>query len=97
MEGLDLLKRVLPNIFRTFPGIHPSDALAECGLEPLDVDAEFPSFCTPHLNESGVVVIGVERTRKRRRSEEDKQEEAELFRSQELLEAYEAARSEWSS
>lgn len=96
-EGIDLLRRVLPNIFRTFPGIDPGDVLAECGLKPMPTGDKYPSFCTPIFNDSGVVQIGVLISKKRSREEEEKDEDARLFRSQELMEAYEAARSEWSS
>ncbi len=41
-EGLDRLRKVIPNIFRAFPDLPASDLLVECGLEP--GNGEFPTF-----------------------------------------------------
>lgn len=85
--GLHRLRRVLPNIFRTFPDLPPSEVLVECGLTPLSSGGEFPTFLIHSDTPSP--------SRKRPRVEDDHHET--LCRSQELLEAYEAARSSWES
>ena len=41
--GLDKLKRVLPNIFKTFPDCDPDSVLLECGLFPCP-GKNFPTF-----------------------------------------------------
>lgn len=89
-EGIDRLQRVLPNIFRAFPAVKPYEMLVECGLEPLPTDKEFPTFFFNPLSE-GRGMTQAKLSRKRSREDE------EDCRSLELLEAYEAARSEWSS
>ena len=98
-EGVERLRKVLPSIFRTFPGLKPFDVLVECGLEPISTDpvTEFPTFFfNPLLSGTGLVRRASVCSRKRPRPEDD-DEDVQLYRSQELLEAYEAARSEWSS
>ncbi len=90
-DGLRRLKNVLPNIFKSYPGLPPFEMLIECGLEPIPTvpASEFPTFYFNQRCDGAAMT-----SKKRSRPEED---DEELFRSQELLEAYEAARSEWSS
>lgn len=88
-EGLDRLRKVLPNILRTFPGLPAADMLVECGLEPLHEGGEFPTFYFHPMHDGAAMVQAARNSRKRPRDKE-------LYRSQELLEAYDALRSEWS-
>lgn len=94
--GLERLQKVLPSIFRTFQGLLPyEDVLIECGLEPMLTTpaSEFPTFYfNPLLDGAGMV-----RASRKRPLQPDVEEDVELYRSQELLQAYEAVRSEWSS
>lgn len=78
-EGMDRLRKVLPNIFKHFKELDERAILQECNLLP-------PAY------------------RKRARSDDadagprkPSDEDGDMYRSQELLEAYEAARAEWSS
>jgi hypothetical protein len=63
--------------------------LVECGLEPLAGSGEFPTFYFHPLLEGMAMVQAMRVGRKRQRDDE-------LYRSQELMEAYEAMRSDWS-
>lgn len=92
MIGLDRLKKVLPNIFRAFPAVSPNDVLLECGLHPIASGGEFPTFFFNPL-----AGCPLSPAKKRKRPPSDEVVEPEIFRSQELFEAYEAARSEWSA
>ena len=94
MIGLERLRKVLPNVFRTYPEVSPMDALTECGLHAIPSDGEFPTFLFNPLAGS---LLSPMKGRKRARVEAETDEAAALYRSQELLEAYEAARSEWAS
>ena len=87
--GLDRLRKVLPNILRTFPGLPAADMLVECGLEPLHDGGEFPTFYFHPMLDGAAMVQAALNSRKRMRDKE-------LYRSQELLDAYDALRSEWS-
>ena len=88
-EGLAVLKRVLPNIFRTYPRCMPFYALQECGLEPF-MDGGFPTFYFQPLAEGAAMV------KPRRAAKPGRLEKLDEYRSQELLEAYHALNSEWS-
>ena len=94
MIGLERLRKVLPNVFRTYPEVSPMDALTECGLHAIPSDGEFPTFLFNPLAGS---LLSPMKGRKRARAEAENDEAATLYRSQELIEAYEAARSEWGS
>ena len=80
-EGMDRLRKVLPNIFKHFKELDERAIMQECNL--------LPSACRKRAR-SDDLDAG---PRKPFSSDEDE----ELYRSQELIEAYEAARGEWSS
>jgi hypothetical protein len=93
-SGLVVLKKVLPNIFRTYCVPSPYDVLVKCGLVPVypDTLCEYPSFYfQPDLD--GIWMIeqdsGKEHGKKRKRPEAP--------RSDQLQQDYEAVRSGWSS
>ena len=88
-RGLDMLKRVLPNIFRTFPDVDPYAVLAECGLPAVSTQAEYPSFVLP-FSEDDVPIS-------RKRSRKDMEKGGSKLGSEDLMHAYGEARSSWSS
>jgi hypothetical protein len=92
-EGLACLVRVLPNILKTYPACVPEDALRECGLEPMPTypESQYPTFYfRPALEKPWMIKpFSVKKPQT--------QDERENYRSQELMSAYEALRSEWSS
>jgi hypothetical protein len=88
-EGLDRLRKVLPNILRTFPDLPAADMLVECGLEPVEGGGQFPTFYFQPMLDGAAMVQAARISRKRQRDDV-------RYRSQELLEAYDALRSEWS-
>ena len=95
-EGLVCLKRVLPNIFRAYPLCPRHEALIEAGLEPMPSypESEFPTFFfRPDLELPAMIASSVGRKRPVQKS----QDNAADYRSRELLSAYEAMRSEWST
>jgi hypothetical protein len=97
-EGLECLKRVLPNIFRAYPLCPRREALVEAGLEPMPTypESEFPTFFfRPDLELPAMIASSVGRKRVDRRSRPE--DDGAEYRSRELLSAYEAMRSEWSS
>ena len=94
--GLSCLKKVLPNIFKTYPLCEPKGVLAECGLFVLDNGAgeEFPTFFLNADKEGRWMVEPFGNpSRKRQREVPEKK----LNISEELQHAYDALRSEWDS
>ena len=89
---MERLRKVLPNIFKTFPELEQQSILDECGLTPAGrrVVSKRPR---PDEEDSELASCGPRQLFHHHPDEEDSQ----LYRSQELLEAYEAARAEWSS
>jgi hypothetical protein len=87
LVGLDKLSRVLPNVFKAYPKCSPAEALSEAGLEPVCIDGQLPTFFfRPLLEGPRMIHAGVW----------DDQHARNVYRSQELMGAYEALRSEWS-
>ena len=99
-EGLECLKRVLPNVFKAYPLCNRHEALIEAGLEPMPTypESEFPTFFfRPDLELPAMIVSSIGRKRPIRADSNRTQDDAADYRSRELLSAYEAMRSEWSS
>ena len=105
--GLDQLKRVLPNIFKTFPECDPEQVLLDSGLEPSFDGAQFPTFYFSPTKE-GVHMIRQSSQGKRqvKRQEPPAMSSQALFdvestdkrprvRSDELEDAYSSAKSGW--
>ncbi len=63
--------------------------LVECGLEPLEGGGQFPTFYFQPMLDGAAMVQAARISRKRQRDDE-------RYKSRELLEAYDALRSEWS-
>jgi hypothetical protein len=98
--GLAQLRRVLPNIFRAHPLCNRHEALIEAGLEPMPSypESEFPTFFfRPDLELPAMIVSSIGRKRPIRADNNRPRDDAADYRSRELLSAYEAMRSEWSS
>ena len=95
-EGLTRLVRVLPNIFKTYPDCSPHDVLLECGLEPMPTfpESPYPTFYFRPAFEKPWMIKPF--SGKKQLHASQPQDEREVYRSQELMEAYEAMRSEWS-
>lgn len=91
-EGLLRLQQVLPSIFKTFPDADPCSVLIECGLSPSMNGKDWSFIFRPDLDGDDMCKPRLAQ-RKRKLVDED----VELYRSQELMEAFEAARAEWSS
>lgn len=87
LVGLDRLSRVLPNLFKAYPKCSPTEALTEAGLEPVCIDGQCPTFFfRPLLEGHRMIHAGAW----------DEQHARSLYRSEELMGAYEALRSEWT-
>jgi hypothetical protein len=88
-EGLACLVRALPSIFKTYTVCAPEEVLRECGLEPMPTypESQYPTFYfRPELENPWMV-----------KPFAGKKQSPADYRSQELMSAYEALRSESSS
>jgi hypothetical protein len=97
--GLDRLIRVLPSIFKTYPGCNPHDVLVESGLCPrmVDPDAKYPTFYfKPDRDGRAMIEPRWAEVRSPRVSEIDTPLKTRALTSDELVEAYESARGSWS-
>lgn len=98
--GLIRLQRVLPNIFKAFPGCDPHDVLVECNLRPtFACDGGFTFFFRPERD--GEDMIQPPRG-KRHRDESPACEETRVVvyhrkTADELMERYSELRSSWRS
>jgi hypothetical protein len=90
--GLDRLKRVLPNIFKAFPGCLPSHVLKDCGLLSRPDDGEYPTFFfRPERDGRMMIEPGHGGTKPVRSGRE------EAFSSEDLADLYGTVSAEWSS
>ena len=94
--GLIRLQRVLPNIFKAFPGCDPHDVLVECNLRPTSAcDGGFTFFFQPERD--GEDMIQPPR-RKRHRDESPACEETRVVvYHRKTADGYSELRSSWRS
>lgn len=106
--GFLQLKKVLPSIFKEYPLCDPYKVLAECGLFPESsgTGSPYPTFFFDP-DRDGILMIQPHenhgRFKRKRQPQvkpvvmEKKPDSFDEYRSQELLEAFEAARTTWEN